>query len=402
LSHIAISSVVSALVTWLVLVLAARELGPMDYAHFMVVWGTFFAATSILSGLQQEVTRSVARAQRSIAGSPLILGTTLVGGGGAVLLVFSGQFWGARVLGPTWSAELVVLGIAFAGYAIANLITGALAARGSWDLYSGSILLEGLARALAVASVLVAGAGDTAWALAFTAGLLGWVALGFVSARARDALFARGDSQVKVFTLRSSQAVVAAACSAIAISGFPVLLRLTTQGDLGAPAGVLMVVVVSTRAPLLLLNSFQGPIIARLVALDGQVTAIARRWIWSAVMSSVGIALGAFLAGPLIITSVFGPGFRPSRELVAALAIAAVFLGVLTLTGWIALVRAAHKAFVAGWIGAIVGIVAILLLDLPLEARAVSALVVGPALGVSIHVLLLTRLGRALAAPAPS
>lgn len=395
LGHIALSSIASAAVTWLVLVFAARKLGPAEYAQFMVVWGTFFAATSVLAGLQQEVTRSVSRASPTERRRGLIFGTMSIGLGGALLLVTSGLLWGERVLESGWPLELLILAIGFIGYSIANLMTGTLAARGSWGLYSSSILLEGLVRALAVVGVLIIDARDAAWAAAFTAGLIGWLGLAVFSRSARNAVRAVGDSDSNRFVVRSLQALAAAGCSALMISGFPVLLRATTPGELDADTGVLLVAVVSTRAPLLLLNSYQGPIIARLVASEMPVTSLLRQWMGRATVVVLSIGLGGFLVGPAVIRVVFGDQFQTSRSLVGMLAVGAGLLGVLTLSGWVALVRSAHKTFVAGWTLAVGVTACVLLSDMPLEARAVVALVLGPIVGIVVHLLLTVRVSDA-------
>ena len=139
------ASVVSAVVTWLGLLLAARLLGPAGYGEFMAVWSVLFAATGTLAGLQQEVTRRVATSGHEggaapvsgpVAASPregahVWSGSVLAGLLGAALLLATSPWWGPRVWGGEWPILLPLLALGFVGYAWANGVTGSLAGQGS-------------------------------------------------------------------------------------------------------------------------------------------------------------------------------------------------------------------------------------------------------------------------------
>jgi len=394
---VATSSIVSAAATWGALVVVGRYLGPGEYAQFMVLWGAFFAVTGVLAGLQQEVTRSVAMATTAATeptGPTPLLGCSLMGASGAALLVASAPLWGPPVLGEDWVRVSLVLAAGFAVYALANFLTGTLAGMGSWSSYSLSIVLEGLIRAAFVVSVVWLGSSEIAWALALLSGILGWVVLLLVSSAARHTPRQPAADSLGVFLGRSTQAVVAAGCGALAVAGFPVLMSATSDGPLTAEAGVVLAVVVCTRAPLLLLLSFQGPLIRRFVLERHQ----GLRSLWLPALRAGGLIVGlaalSYVIGPPLMRLVFGSEFDPSPGFVAFAVLGAGLLGGLVITGWLVLVRGHHTAFAVGWLATTCATAGLLEMPLGVESRSALALTLGPVVGVGVHLLALWLDGR--------
>jgi len=397
MAGVAASSVVSAAATWGALVVVGRYLGPGEYAEFMVLWGAFFAATGVLAGLQQEVTRSVAQATTAATeanGAPPLLGSTLVGVAGAALLVVSAPAWGPLVLGEDWVRVSLVLAIGFLGYAVANFVTGTLAGIGSWSSYSLSIVLEGLIRAAFVITVVLLGSSEVGWALALLSGMLGWVVLLLVSRAARQTSRQPAADSLGVFLSRSTQAVVAAGCSALAVAGFPVLMSATSDGPLTAEAGVVLAVVVCTRAPLLLLLSFQGPLIRRFVMQRHQGLRNLLLPVSSAGGLVVALSALSYVVGPPLMRLVFGSDFDPSPQFVALAVLGAGLLGGLVITGWLALVRGQHTAFALGWLVTSGATAVLLAAPLDVEARSALALLIAPVVGGAVHLGALWSAGR--------
>lgn len=390
MAGVAASSITSAVLTWGALVVAGRELGPGEYTRFMVLWGAFFAATGILAGLQQEVTRSVASASEAPEPGPTpLLGSVLLGAGGAAVLAGSALFWGERVLGQDWVRISLVLAGGFAAYALANFVTGALAGMGAWSSYALTILLEGVVRAGVLGAVVLASSSEVVWALALASGLLGWVVVLAMSGVARDTVRQPAADTLGGFSRRSLQAVVAAGCSALAVAGFPVLVRATSPTRLTAEAGVVLAVVVCTRAPLLLLLSFQGPLIRRFVRdrnLGPEPLLRPAGWALAVVALGSGVA---YVVGPPLMRLVFGDAFDPEPWFVAVAVLGAGQMAGLTVTGWLVLVRGRHGAFVGGWLLTTAVMAASLLLPLDIEGRAAVALVAGPLVGAAAHLLAL-------------
>ena len=70
---------------------------------------------------------------------------------------------------------------------------------------------------------------------------------------------------------------------------------------------------------------------------------------------------------------------------------AAIAIALLTLTGAATVAAALHRAYSAGWIGATVAAMLLLLLPLGLETRTVIALLCGPMVGIAVHLAALGR-----------
>jgi O-antigen/teichoic acid export membrane protein len=385
LGGIAASSAIAALVTWLLHVVAGRTLGTGGYAHFMVVWGLFFTLTGVLQGLQQEVTRSVTSARRyDVRGDRTLVGTLVVGVAGAVLLLLTSPLWASRILEDDWLPVTAVMAAAFVAYALANQVNGAFAGRGSWRVYAWAILLEGLLRAAFVLAVLLVDTSATWWALALVGGALGWALLA-VGAETRRAFLARGDGPTSLFLAKAVQAMVAAGCSALVVAGFPVLLDLSSGKDLGADAGVVLAVLVATRAPVLLsLNAYQGVLITQLVASPAPGRLL-WRWVARGLLLAVPAGVLGYAVGPTLLPLVFGADFVAPGRLFAGLVASTCALAVLTLTGWTTLALGRHLVFVGGWLLATVATFLVLLLPLNLADRASLALLLGPLAGVAVH-----------------
>ena len=95
--------------------------------------------------------------------------------------------------------------------------------------------------------------------------------------------------------------------------------------------------------------------------------------------------LGAVI-GPPLLSALFGSAYQVEPLTVAALVLAATAIAWLYVTGPATLARHLHTPYSLGWAIAAVVAIGCLALPLPLEAKAVLALLVGPLVGVVIHV----------------
>jgi hypothetical protein len=97
----------------------------------------------------------------------------------------------------------------------------------------------------------------------------------------------------------------------------------------------------------------------------------------------------------------FGAAYRANGALLAWLTGAAVAIALLTLTGAATVAAALHRAYSLGWIGATVASTLLLLLPLELETRTVVALLCGPLVGITVHLVTLRMVRQAGPAPLP-
>jgi len=394
---IGVASLFAAVLTWTLLAVSGRILGPESYAAFMVVWGFVFLEVGLLQGLQQEVTRAVATAERShpagqtqdrSGGSILRLGLSAGVVGAAVLLATS-PLWGARLFGADWLSITTATTVAFAGYALYSVVNGALAGRRRWSDYSVSIAVESVLRLVLVLTVIAVGGGlaGQAWGLA-GAGLT-WVALlgrRGVRAAAREA----GDVALGRMAAGAGQAMVATGCSAILIAGFPVLMKITTTGALPPEAGVVLAAVVATRAPLLLpLNAFQAVLLSRFVFAREEIMRTLGRLLALVALVTVAGAGLAYVAGPLLLRLLYGDAYVIGPVLIAVLVVGAGLITMQTMSGSAVLALNKHRVFAAGWVIATVVAVAMLSTELSVGARSALALTIGPLTGLLVNIVTL-------------
>jgi O-antigen/teichoic acid export membrane protein len=166
-----------------------------------------------------------------------------------------------------------------------------------------------------------------------------------------------------------------------------VLLRLTSHADLSPHAGVVIAAVVATRAPLLLpLNAFSTVILTRFVL---QPERVRRRLLLLSVAVLAASAAGAVvggLVGPWLLRLVYGPAFDIGAGVVAALVLAAGALAVQSISGAALLAQSRHRLFAGSWLLATLVALALLTLDVGVDARTCLALLVGPLAGVAVNV----------------
>lgn len=401
------ATAVSALGSFVVLLIVAPALGPEGYASFSVYWATLFMIVGVLFGLQQEGTRAVAA-----AGDPLPLGSRAAG---ASLLVFgaatsvalvavvaaTSPLWGPALFGPDGSGWILPLVVAVAGYAVVAALNGVLAGAGAWGPFALLPVVDSVLRLVLVAWGIAAGGGGLAlaWAVAipFPVSLVVVliVARRTVSARARVAeRFGR-------LAANTARTAVAAAATAVLVTGFPVVLQLLGRSD-PATLGTVVLAVMLTRAPILVpLMALQSMLIARFGANPAGRSRLLRTVLLGLLAVTGLLAVLAFLVGEPLLVLVFGADFALGGALLAGLVVSAGCLGVLTVTGAAVLSAGHHSRFAAGWL--LASAVAVLLVAVApgdLGGRTVLALSLGPLLGAALHAWGAGLRGTAAARPA--
>ena len=174
----------------------------------------------------------------------------------------------------------------------------------------------------------------------------------------------------------------AAGVSALLLVGYPVLLQVTTSDEVFASAAPIMLAVSLCRAPLLVpLGAYQNVVVTK-VAAHG-VRALVPVLVGLAGLTVVG-ALAAWPIGPWALRIV-NPDYHLDGPVFAGLVLGAGLVALLTVTGAAAIALDHHTVYLAGWLAATAATVAMLLLPWDLEARVVASLLVGPTVGVVVH-----------------
>lgn len=394
ITKVGLPSLLSAAVSYVFTLVAARTLGSVEEnTRLLTFLSLLFACYGVLSGVATEMIRAVATA--SLEGhsrGPRALSVALtLALGSAVAVAFASPL-SAHVLGEPDDAMLLILPIGIAGYVVHSALVGASSGRGNWSVSGLVISAEGLMRLLCVLGVAVVGSSTTRLAVAAVVGAWAWVLL-LAAPRVRNTLLLRLDASPAVAFRRILVSMLAQGASAMLILGFPVLLSLTTPAREFAGAAPFVLAMTLTRAPLLIpLNALQGLVISAFV-IHGTLSFRSRRWVAGLGAACLCMVLLAGLAGPWLMSAIYGVDYRIDGATLAALTVAAMALALLTLTGAACQAAAAHRAFLTGWALATGGACLILLFPADMQTRACAALIAGPAFGMVVHLVGLRRTG---------
>lgn len=403
MSRVALATVIAAISGYLVLLLAARGLGADGYAAFAVFWAAYGLVTGTQNGQLQETTRAVRGARMNdgpTGGARPMRLNAIFGAVLAVAVAVTAIGWAATVFESYRLESVALLSLGVAAFGIYAGLGGALSGLGRWGPFATLLIIDALIRLTLTVVAVAAGWGLGAFLIITVAGTVS-TAIVLVSLRpAREALGVRGDVATRELARNTVTAMAAALASAILVMGFPVLIKLSTSGDLDSAAGAVILAVTLTRAPLLVpLNSFQGALISRFVERrDRLLAALA---VPLAVVVAVGVvgAAAAWLLGPWLLENIFGGDYRLSGVTVAALTAGAVAMAVLTLTGAMALAAGRHRLYAAGWWVATAVSVGLLFIPADLEVRVPVALIAGPLVGMAVHLAAAARPGSAHEVP---
>ncbi|MEY2849987.1 MAG: hypothetical protein RI885_2654 [Actinomycetota bacterium] len=394
------ASILSGASGYLVTILVAAALDAADYAVFAVFWSALYLAVGAFGGVQQEITRSTTRSEAApgpsrpgmarvaVFASVLAVGTTVV-------LASTAVVWAPVVLGR--GTDAVAAGIALAvgvgSYIVVAAVAGAFYGARWWVPIAALILIDGLTRLVVVAAALVTSASAVWLTIAVIAPFpLALLAVGpFVARRLRRST--RADVGYRALTWNTTRTVVAAASTAVIVSGFPVLLSVTSAEVPRAALGPIVLAVTLTRAPivipLLALQSYlvvrftgRPPDLRRLTALVGAV-----------IVAGIALAGVAALVGPAVFEGLFGAALVVDGVVLFVVVASSGLVAALCISGPVLLALSAHSAYVLGWLVAAAATVLLLLVPSGLEARACLALVGGPLAGLIVQ-LVAVRLPR--------
>lgn len=329
---IGIALIISSILGVLFLSVTARWLSPDDNARFIALWGLLFAGGSILSLLEQEISRLTSRAAAEGRGAPSATLQYLVVGVVASMLaipVIAFSRLGTTVLGGDVVSALAV-GAAYVGFSFQFFVRGTLLGSGREKAYAGVIIGEAIARFLALFALFaVSVAPLPRWALVATAaGSFAWLA--FIRPT-RETLEGDGEWLGKTTILtRTALLALANAFLAGILTGFPTIVTVILGSSDGL--AVFFAVVVISRIPLVLLSPVQAiiiPVTTRALARGEwrRLLQLQGRLLMGIVVTSVLFAAGAWLLGPWAIRLIYGQSYEASALLIVILSVATVLLG---------------------------------------------------------------------------
>ena len=397
MARVGTATALTALCGYAVVYLAARDLAPAGFSVFAVFWGAFGLVTGAANGLLQETTREVraagyAEVLPARRTHPLRV-AGMVGIGATLLIAGSSPLWSGRVFAEAHWLSVGLLSVGLAGFCLHATLLGMLAGTNHWTQYGALMVTDAVIRVAVAVTAFVIGWGLVGFLWATVAGALAWLIMIVASPTTRSVARLLTPGGTATFLRGAAHSITAAGASAILVMGFPVLLK-ATSSQLGADGGVVILAVTLTRAPLLVpLTAMQGNLIAHFV--DERTERLRALIAPAALVAAIGAlgVLAAGLVGPWLLRVGFGPDYRAGGALLAWLTAAAVAIAMLTLTGAATVAAAMHRTYALGWVGATVASTLLLLLPLPLETRAIVALLCGPLVGIAVHLAALSRGG---------
>ncbi|ALP49130.1 hypothetical protein [Corynebacterium glutamicum] len=401
MKYLTLATIIAGISGFVVIIIAAWALGSSGTVteEFTAYWGLFFAGTGVLTGLTQETTRAVSAARGSgeaVASRSSVRPILFSLGAAAVTAVVLGvtaPLWIGRLLSEHQGLGVGMLAVGLGSYAVQATVAGILSGCQLWKQYAALISLDtGVRMILAVVAWLL-GYQLLAFLFITVVGAVSWMVIVGLSRSARAALGAVTDVSGPVFMRQALTAMAASGSTAVLITGFSTLVKLTNPDTTGqaVTAAAVIYAVTLTRAPLLVpLQQFQSAIIVRFVQGD--------RSPWNALAGPLAIVWGvgmvgsglAWLIGPWLFEVILRQEiFAVPGSLLAALTLGATATATLMVTGCATIAYDRHGLYLAGWVVATVVAVAILMGPWSLAMGAALALIVGPLVGLVVHLVAL-------------
>lgn len=369
-----------------VLLVAVAVLEPAQYTEFMVFWSLLFWVGGSMNGLQYESLRATAAAGGTGTGVRIFPLMMALSAGAAVVVLLALPFSGAL-----FSTDPVVSGMLVAGSLLLfggeQTVVGLLNGQGRWRAGAGVLALDATLRFAPFLVLAALSAAPLAFKAAAAAGPLALLVV-LCLPRVRALAQVRGDDRAGATVRATLHTAASNFATATFLVGYPTVLGVVLGPDvmaLPATAGLLFAMSM-TRAPLMMpLTAFQGMLIAHFVR-RGVVRSSALRLAGLVALAGSVLSLVLGAVGPPLLR-LLKPAYHLDGWTVVLLALGATAIGVVAVTGNVALAAKQHRWYTAGWAVAIATAIAVLLVPGAVQTRVVASLIVGPLCGALVHVV---------------
>ncbi len=412
------SSLLAAVSTLLVTMIAQRALNGSELTEFLLFWAALFTVTGIITGIQPEITRAVgtartrAVADRALAnraasggaasaegsapqGARVVTVTAALGAIAGALVLVSSPLWAGQQIPHSAAVGVTVMAVGVFLYALQATMSGVTAGEDRWYLFAAVGGLESAGRLILMlaAALMIAG---LEVATVVPMGL--WLILAFVTVSGRRLWVARADVPARRLSLNILWSFLSSAAAAVLMMGFPNVLKASGAAE-SEPVvlGTLILAISITRSPIMIpLQAFQGVAVSAFLKQRHRPVAAFIKPAAAVVAVGAAGALAAYLVGPLLFRLIYPPaaGAESAYEAAAsgitlgALVFASALLALMTLSGNMALAVNQHRIYLAGWVvAAAVTLSLAFLVPAPLVPRAIVALAVGPVCGFVVHMV---------------
>lgn len=389
-----VAMILAGIAGYLVLWLSVRRLEPLDYAVFATFWSALYFMVGSLAGFQQEVTRASKPTphQDTITGSShqgssfklAVFASGAVIALGLLALVTSAVF-GLNASQQSLSRSIIPITIALAGYVIVAVIAGSLYGLSKWLLLALMVLGDAVLRLVFVIWVLTTSANVDAliWGASIPFGLT----IVLLAPWLRKTLRGNVVTDVPLARLwrNSFQAVLAAVGMSLIVSGFPLILSISSDSTSVDIVSQAMFIVTLARAPFVIVAiSLQSLLLVRIKSASNPIAFMTRLGLIFLGIAAILIPIGLFISESLLEWLIGAPSLL-SPWLMTTIVLSGVLLAYLVITGVAVLARSQHVRYATGWAVAAILTIASLVMPLEFEVRVMSALLIPPLVGISIH-----------------
>jgi hypothetical protein len=385
---ILIATMIAGVASYAVTILVPNRIGLAEYANFAVFWSSIYLVVGALGGIQQEVTRATLAATPSVAHQASqarrfgIIGGVLT----AVAIASTAPLW-VRSVFPTEGWSLVwPLAVGAASYVMVAVLAGSLYGVIAWVPLALMITVDAVLR-LVCLSITVALTHEIvalAWAIALPFPVTLFVLWPII----RGSIVGRSQLDVgyRALSWNVARTVVAASATAVMVSGFPLLLGLTSHSEAQGLLGMFIITITLTRAPLIVVAlSLQSYLVVHFRDNAGHFWRYILRILGLVLAAGTVLAAAGWLLGPAVYQLLFPNKLQPDAPFFAILVGSSVLVAALCVTAPAVLARSKHLIYTAGWIAAALATISALLLPADFASRTVLALVLGPIVGLIVH-----------------
>ena len=389
-STLLISTVIAGVAGYIVTWLIYREVGPAQYAQFAIFWSALYLIIGGLSGIQQEVTRgSSIRREEAAQTSPVARSFAVIAAALVTLLVIAtAPLWSTGVFGESWMNFTLPLALGAGSYVVVAVISGSLYGVSNWMLLALSISLDAIIRLVLVciSSLFMQELKYLTWAVVIPFILVPLLLLPLLFRALKKK--ATLDVGLRELSWNSARTVLAAMATALIVSGYPLLLGLTTRNIEASLMGELIFVITITRAPLIVIfTALQSFFLIRFKVPVREMS----KNLFLILSVVIGItALVSLISGFIGVEAfhlITNRAMSVSNLFISLLVISSGTIACLSVTGAALLSRSKHSYYLFGWVCAGVLTVMILLLPVSPMDKVELSLIAPPLFGLIVHIL---------------
>lgn len=388
------STAIAGLIGYVIIVVLARGLGDA-YGLFAIFWSALYLMVGALAGVQQEITRATEERVEAPSGrrsANVIMFASAAALAAALIVMATSPLWATEVFGEFGVSLMVPLAVGAGLYVLSTAAAGTMYGTHSWRLLAAYIVLDVLFRLVLVVIGLAVGVGvvGLAWATVVPFALVVLV----VVVPGRHALFSTSQLDVGYGAAVANllRTVVAAASTAVLVSGFPLLVGLTTHDERAITLSAVVFALTLTRAPIVVVTlSLQSYLLVQFRDHPTHAARLLGLLLLGIAAVGATLALLAWWIGADVFVLLAGESFRMPAGYIGLLVASSVSTGWIMLTGTAVLARGGHTAYSMGWLFA--AVVAIALMNAPGDVfpRTLLALSIAPLAGLVVHFVWLLR-----------